>query len=96
MPFGLTNVPAVFQNLVSDVLGCLDDILIFSFSETEHLQHARAVLQHLLRNQLYVKAEKCEFHAATFLGFILSTGQLSMDPSKIDAVRNWATPENHK
>ncbi|XP_061636508.1 uncharacterized protein LOC133481318 [Phyllopteryx taeniolatus] len=67
MPFGLTNAPAVFQNLVNDVLRdmlnvyvfvYLDDILIFSPDEETHIIHVRSVLQQLLQNQLYVKAEK--------------------------------------
>ena len=71
MPFGLTNAPAVFQALVNDVLRdflhkflfvYLDNILIFSLSLGEHKRHVRAVLQRLLENRLYVKAEKCEFH----------------------------------
>lgn len=59
MPFGLTNAPAVSQNLVNYVLGdmlnkfvfvYLDDILIFSKSETEHVEHVQAVLRRLLQN----------------------------------------------
>ncbi len=80
MPFGLSNSPAVFQALVNDVLRdmvdqfiyvYLDDILIFSSSLQEHVQHVRRVLQRLLENGLFVKAEKCAFHAqsVSFLGF---------------------------
>ncbi len=75
LPFGLSNVPAVFQALVNDVLRdmldqfiyvYLDDILIFSHSLQEHVQHVRRVLQRLLENRLYVKAEKCvPFRAVT-------------------------------
>ena len=66
MPFGLTNAPAVFQALVNDVLRdmlnrfvfvYLDDILFFSRSPAEHEQHVRRVLQRLLENRLFVKAE---------------------------------------
>uniref|UniRef100_A0A8C6VZ26 Gypsy retrotransposon integrase-like protein 1 n=1 Tax=Nothobranchius furzeri TaxID=105023 RepID=A0A8C6VZ26_NOTFU len=107
MPFGLTNAPAVFQSLVNSVLGdyinkfvtvYLDDILIFSRSLTEHRQHVRAVLQRLLENRLYVKAEKCEFHVSSvkFLGFVLESGRLKTDPDKIEAVRTWPTPETRK
>ncbi len=72
LPFGLTNAPAVFQALINDVLRdmvnrfvfvYLDDILIFSPSLQVHTQHVRQVLQRLLENQLYAKAEKCVFHA---------------------------------
>ncbi len=65
MPFGLSNSPAVFQALVNDMLRdmvdqfiyvYLDDILIFSTSLQEHVQHVRRVLQRLLENGLFVKA----------------------------------------
>ncbi|KAI3375498.1 hypothetical protein L3Q82_003814 [Scortum barcoo] len=76
----------------------LDDILIFSRSLPEHTQHVRQVLQRLLENQLFVKAEKCEFHVSkvSFLGFIIAPGQLHPDPSKIKAVENWPTPSTRK
>ncbi len=72
LPFGLVNAPAVFQALINDVLRdmlnifvfvYLDDILIFSPSLQVHIQHVRRVLQRLLENRLFVKAEKCTFHA---------------------------------
>lgn len=84
--------------LINDVLGdmlnkfvfiYLNSILIFFLSEVEHIQHVWAVLQRLLQNQLFVKAEKCEFHATklSFLGFVLSTGNITMDPGKVEATR---------
>ena len=107
MPFGLTNAPAVFQGLVNDVLRDLlnktvfvyiDDILIFSSSMEEHVTHVRDVLQRLMENKLYVKAEKCEFHVSTvsFLGFVVEKGQLRADPSKVEAVKEWPTPTTRK
>lgn len=107
MPFGLSNAPAVFQTLVNDVLRdmlgrfvfvYLDDILIYSRSLQEHQEHVRTVLQRLLENRLFVKTEKCQFHATStsFLGFIVSQGELRMDPAKVSAVANWPTPTNRK
>ncbi len=100
MPFGLVNAPAVFQALINDVLRdmldkfvfvYLDDILIFSRCYQEHVQHVRIVLSQLLKNGLFVKLEKSEFHVPTvsFLGFIVSSGNVQMDPGKIQAVLNW-------
>ena len=107
MPFGLTNAPAVFQAMVNDVLRdflkifvfvYLDDILIFAKSESEHVQHVQSVLQRLQENQLFVKAEKCEFHASkvTFLGFIIRAGRILMDPTKVKAVADWPIPTTRK
>jgi hypothetical protein len=107
MPFGLTNAPAVFQALVNDVLRdmlnkfvfvYLDDILIFSRTLSEHTRHVQLVLRRLLENSLYVKAEKCEFHAQTvsFLGYIVAEGNIQMDPAKVSAVTSWPVPGNRK
>lgn len=67
MPFGLANAPAVFQDFINDVLReilnrfvfvYLDDILIFSDSLQEHIDHVQQVLKRLLENHLFVKLEK--------------------------------------
>ena len=74
--------PTVFQALVNDVLldmlnrfvfVYLDDILFFSRPAQEHVLHVRQVLQRLLENQIFEKAEKCEFHLSTitFLGYVI-------------------------
>lgn len=80
MPFGLTNAPAVFQ-ANQFVFVYLDDILIFSKTHSDHISHVRQVLQRLLENRLFVKAEKCEFHvpSVSFLGYILEGGQMRAD-----------------
>ncbi len=105
MPFGLSNSPAIFQALVNDMLRdivdrflfvYLDDILIFSQNERDHVQHIRRVLQRLQDNRLFAKVEKCQFHvqSAPFLGFILSPKRIRMDPAKVKAVADWPTPDN--
>ena len=107
MPFGLTNAPAVFQSLVNDVLRdminrfafvYLDDILIFSKSPEEHRNHVRLVLQWLLENRLFVKAEKCEFSytKTNFLGYVISTGNVGMDPEKVKVVEDWPMPTDRR
>jgi len=70
MPYGLANAPAVFQSFINEIFRDLlnqyviayIDILIYSKSEEEHINHVKTILTRLLNNQLYVKAEKCEFH----------------------------------
>ena len=107
MPFGLANAPSVFQAFVNDVLRemlerfvfvYLDDILIFSSNLEDHKKHVHQVLQALLEAKLFVKAEKCLFHAKTvsFLGFIVSEGRVHMDPTKVSAVMNWPIPRSVK
>jgi hypothetical protein len=70
MSFGLTNVPAYFMNLMNKVfmeyldrfvVVFIDDILIYSKSDSEHEEHLRLVLQNLRDNQLYAKYSKCKF-----------------------------------
>ena len=107
MPFGLTNAPAVFQAMINDVLldflykfvyVYLDDIWIYSPDLVSHRLHVSQVLQRLLDNHLYVKAEKGEFHVNTvsFLGFIVAPRRVEMDPAKVSAVAKWPTPDSRK
>lgn len=60
----------------------LDDILMYTRSSRDCVVHVRQVLCQLQENQLFIKAEKCCFHASTipFLGFIVFTGNIQMDP----------------
>ncbi|KAI2652199.1 Transposon Tf2-9 polyprotein [Labeo rohita] len=107
MPFGLANSPSYFQAFVNDVfrdmLGrwvivYIDDILIFSNSYAEHVQHVRAVLQRLIQHKLFAKEEKCQFHqeSIAFLGYVISPEGVAMDESKVNAVRNWPRPRTLK
>ncbi|KAI3368620.1 hypothetical protein L3Q82_025630 [Scortum barcoo] len=61
------------------------------FFVATHQRHVRQVLIRLLENQLYAKAEKCDFHASsvTFLGYVITANNISMDPAKVSAVTNW-------
>jgi hypothetical protein len=103
MPFGLTNAPATCQQFVNDTLKefldvfCavyIDDILIYSKSKKEHVEHVRKVLQKLQEAGLYVKAQKCKFCVSqtTFLGFVISKDGVSMDPAKVKAIHEWKPP----
>ncbi|XP_071225245.1 uncharacterized protein [Salvelinus alpinus] len=65
----------------------LDDILIFSRSAQEHVLHVQQVPQHLLENQLFVKAKKI-----SFFGYIIAAGNVQMDPGKVRAVVDWPQP----
>jgi hypothetical protein len=100
MPFGLTNVLSTFQALMNDVLQpfihkfvlvFFDDILVFSKSWSEHLQHVKLVLQALCDNKLTLKRVKCSFgiEKVAYLGHIISAEGVAMDPSKVDVVEAW-------
>ena len=100
MPFGFTNAPATFQRFINYTLGedldefCvayLDDILIYSNNLLDHQQHVFRILKKLKANNIFVKAEKCEFHVTTtqFLGFIISPEGISMYEVKVQAVKSW-------
>ena len=73
----------------------INDILVYSKTKEEHEEHLRIALQLLRENQLYAKLNKCEFwlDQVPFLGHIISSEGLSVDPSKIEAVVNWARPK---
>ena len=103
VPYGLTNAPGVFMNLMNKlfmkyldefVVVFIDDILIFSKSKEEHAEHLRIVLQILRENQLYAKFNKCEFwlDQVDFLGHIVSGRGVEVDPSKIESVMSWSQP----
>jgi hypothetical protein len=76
------------------VLVFFDDILIYSPTWTEPLQHVRVVFQVLRDNKLAIKQSKCSFGAqeVAYLGHIISNSGIAMDPAKIDVVQSWPTP----
>ncbi|CAI7783315.1 unnamed protein product, partial [Closterium sp. NIES-53] len=107
MPFGLTNAPATFQAEMNHILRplldeCvvvyLDDILIYSRDMKQHIKHLRRVFEILRREKFYVKLSKSEFalKKVQFLGHMVSTQGVHVDPKKIKSVRTWKTPENVK
>ncbi len=107
MPFGLSISPAVFQSFINDVFRdmlnrqvvvYIDDILIYSDTLEDHVQHVRAVLQRLIQYQLFAKIEKCDFHqtSISFLGYIISPGGVAMDEGKVKAVVEWPRPTTLK
>jgi len=106
MFFGITNSPATFQTIMNNifwnlivegiVVVYLDDILIFTKTEEEHVQVVQQMLQVLKENKLFLCSEKCEFYKQQieYLGLVISENRVSMDPVKVAGVREWPTPEN--
>jgi hypothetical protein len=72
----------------------IDDIFIYSKSDSDHEEHLRLVLQKLRDNQLCVKYSKCEFwiDEVSFLGHIISNGGISVDLAKVKEIVVWSIP----
>lgn len=107
LPFGLCNAPATFQRLMNDtfrenlgkfVLIYLDDILVYSPSEEEHVKHLSWVLGQLRKHKLFAKRSKSEFglEEIEYLGHLVSGKGVKPDPGKISAVMDWPEPVDVK
>jgi transposase InsO family protein len=103
MPFGLTNAPASFQRFIFTVLeehlddfviAYLDDILVFSKTEAEHVEHNKKILQKMREAKVTLKLKKCEFHVqeTSFLGYTISPEGLGMEDDKVKSITEWPTP----
>ena len=106
MPFGLCNAPATFQRVMQKVLTGLgdfcsvyiDDILVFSNSMEEHLEHLKQIFQRLQRVGLKLHPQKCVFgsHEVLYLGHLISGSGILPNPEKIAAVKRFPTPTSVK
>jgi transposase InsO family protein len=107
LPFGLTGGPATFQQFVNDnfldfldefLVAYLDDLVIYSDNLQDHQKHVKKVLQRLREIGLQADIDKCEFHVfeTKFLGLIVGRDGVRMDPAKIQAIVEWATPRHLK
>ena len=105
VPFGLAQAPAYFQKLINDVLrGCnfamgyLDDIIIYSRNEKEHLEHLEEIFKRLKTAGLKLKLEKCCFFKRhiQYLGHLISAEGIQPLPEKLESIAKMPAPKMPK
>jgi hypothetical protein len=105
MPFGITNAPVAFVDMMNRVFKrqldkfvvvFIDDILVYSSFEEEYVEHPTVVLKTLQKEKLYVKFSKCKFwlKSVVFLGHVISQNGVAVDTKKVEAIVNYARPTN--
>lgn len=105
MPFGLINAPAAFMNFMNGVfhenlddfvIVFVDDVFICSDNEESYEEHLILALKVLRNNNLYAKFSIYNFwiNEVLLLGHIISKDSISVDPSKVVAVKEWSQPKN--
>ncbi|GKE42328.1 putative reverse transcriptase domain-containing protein [Tanacetum coccineum] len=104
MSFGLTNISAVFMDLINRVckpyldkfvIVFIDDILIYSKDKEEHGEHLRLILELLKKEELYAKFSKFDFWLSKvqFLSHVIDSEGIHVDPAKIELIKDWASPK---
>lgn len=105
LPFGLANSSSIFQRAIDDVLReqigktCyvyIDDVIVFSENEVDHVKHVDWVLKSLCEANMKVAKEKTNFfkESVEYLGFIVTRGGAKTDPEKVRAIAEYIEPKN--
>ncbi len=103
MPFGLKNAPSIFQRCVDDILRpyigkfayvYIDDVLIYSSSPEEHIEHIRIIINALHQANMKISNEKSHFFqdSVEYLGHIIKYNRITVDPSKIQTIKDFPIP----
>lgn len=103
LPFGLKNAPSIFQRAIDDVLreqigkSCyvyVDDVIIFSENEDDHVKHIAWVLNRLYEANMRISREKSHFfqESVEYLGFVVSRGGIKTSPAKVEAIHDYEQP----
>ena len=107
MPQGVTNGPATFsalmQNIFSDIIdkyfiSYLDDMLIYSKNQDQHIEHCKSVFNILRKHKIYCQLAKCKFftNEVNFLGHVINQNGVQMQLDKIKSILNWSIPKTVK
>ena len=105
VPFGLAHAPAHFQKPINEVLtdcnftmGYLDDIIIFSKTEEEHLEHLEIIFNQLRKAELKHKLQKCSFFKKhiQYLGHLISDEGIQPLLEKLESIAKMPVPKNAK
>lgn len=107
LPFRMSNAPATFQSLMIDifrgylrkfVLVFFDDILVYSKTPQEHVEHVRIVLDILQQHKLYANKKKCQFgtESIEYLGHVVTAKRVAADEGKMQAMKESKEPRNVK
>jgi len=108
MFFGMTNLPATFQEMMNEILRDLinegkvaafvDDVLVGTETEEGHDEIVEEILRRLEENDLYIKLKKCVWKARKigFLGVVIGPNGIEMEAKKVDRVLSWLQSKNVK
>jgi len=108
MFFGMTNLPAIFQAMMNEILRDLinegkvavfvDDVLVGTETEEEHNKIVEEILRRLEENDLYIKLEKCVWKVRKigFLGVVIEPKGIEIEEEKVNRVLSWPEPKNVK
>lgn len=108
LPFGLRNSPAIFQRILAGIIrrnnlehcccNYIDDILIFSESFEEHIQHLEALMEAIKKEGFRLKFLKCNFamNSVHYLGHEIEENSVKPLKDNVVAIRNFPVPKTRK
>ena len=103
LPMGVNVAPEVFQRKMTELLGemdgvtyYMDDIVVYGSTKEEHDERLNALLSLLKKVGLKLNKDKCQFNqqSITFLGHVVSSDGIKIDPEKVECIRNMSPPKN--
>jgi hypothetical protein len=106
LKMGLMNAPSMFQTMMNKTFeglhGCviiyLDDILVFSKTEEDHIRDLRLVLERIKLAGLVAKRSKCAYFVPSLnlLGHVVSDQSISPDSIKVQVIKDWPRPTDQR